>query len=187
MLDFFHQLFGHVCGQYFAHTWSPGGELLPCCQRCTGVYVGAFVAVLLHFVRRPPSTSFWYQLNGVFLLLMIPAGFHWFAQGPELRAASGILFGFGLVAFLWLPLDRNIVPASARKNSRARLGISFVALVAVIVGTPLLGASDSSIAAPMLALTTAGGALVLALLLAANLFLAVRGFSRWWPAARVAA
>ena len=48
MLEFLHPIFSWVCGQNLAHSWSPGGELLPCCQRCTGVYVGAFVAALLH-------------------------------------------------------------------------------------------------------------------------------------------
>src|ERR1035441_7920476 len=104
MLDFLHQLFSWVCGQNLAHTWSPGGELLPCCQRCPGVYVGAFVAALLHLARPPQPTSFWRWLNGAFLLFMVPSGYHWIPQNPELRAVSGILFGFGLVAFLWLPL-----------------------------------------------------------------------------------
>jgi hypothetical protein len=54
---------------------------------------------------------------------------------------------------------------------------------------PLLGASEKSFAATALALLTAGGALALALLLAANLFLAARGLWRWFfqPAPRVAA
>lgn len=48
MLDYLHDVFGWVCGQSQAHTWSPGDVTLPCCQRCTGVYVGAFVAALFH-------------------------------------------------------------------------------------------------------------------------------------------
>ena len=189
MLDSFHQIFSWVCGQGLAHTWSPCGELLPCCQRCTGVYAGAFVAALLHLICPPKATSFWLRLNGLFLLFMIPAGYHWFAQGPTLRAASGMLFGFGLVAFLWLPLLSNILPEAERKNSRSQLEIFFVALLAALVGTPLLGASGIAFAATALALLTAGGALALALLLAVNLFLAARGLWRWFiqPAARVAA
>lgn len=189
MLDFLRQLFSWVCGQSLAHTWSPGGELLPCCQRCTGVYVGALVAALLHFAWPPPPTSFWRWLNGGFLLFMVPAGFHWLPQGPELRAASGILFGFGLVAFLWLPLQKNILPDAEQKNSRSQLFIFFTALLAALLFTPLLGASDNSRAATALALLTAGGALALALLLAENLFLAARRMWRRFsqPAPRVAA
>ena len=189
MLDFLHQLFSHVCGQGLAHTWSPGGELLPCCQRCTGVYVGAFVAALLHRVSPPKPNSFWRWFNGAFLLFMVPSGYHWIPQNPELRAVSGILFGFGLVAFLWLPLQRIILPDAELKNSWTQLLIFFMALLATLVFTPLLGASESSLAATALALLTAGGALARALLLVANLFLAARGLWRWFfqPAPRVAA
>jgi uncharacterized membrane protein len=197
MLDFLHQLFSHLCGQNLAHTWSLGGEALPCCQRCTGVYVGAFVAALLHLVRRPQPTSFWRWLNGAFLLFMVPAGFHWFPQGPELRAASGILFGFGIVAFLWLPLPEKFTIydlrfTSARDDRRVNRKsqiINALGLLAAIIGTPLLGASENSLAAIALTLLTAGGALALALLLVANLFLAARGLWRWFfqPAPRVAA
>jgi len=197
MLDFLHQVFSHVCGQNLAHTWSPGGELLPCCQRCTGVYVGAFVAALLHLAGPPQPTSFWRWLNGAFLLLMVPAGYHWFPQGPELRAISGILFGFGLVAFLWLPLLekftiydlRFTTTKHERSVNRKSQSVYAAALLAALVFTPLLGASESSLAATTLALLTAGGALALALLLAANLFLAARGLWRrlFQPAPRVAA
>jgi uncharacterized membrane protein len=197
MLDFLHQFFSHVCGQGLAHTWSPGGELLPCCQRCTGVYVGAFVAVLLHLARPPQPTSFWRWLNGAFLLFMVPSGFYWIPQNPELRAASGILFGFGLVAFLWLPLPGKFTICNLRfttKNHERRVNrksqiVYASALLAALIFTPLLGASENSLAATALALLTAGGALALALLLAANLFLAARGLWRWFfqPAPRVAA
>jgi uncharacterized membrane protein len=197
MLDFFHQLFSHVCGQSLAHTWSPGGELLPCCQRCTGVYVGALVAALLHLVRPPQPTSFWRWLNGAFLLFMVPSGYHWIPQNPELRAASGILFGFGLVAFLWLPLPGKFTIYDLRftlrscfvvVNRKSQI-VYAVALLAALICTPLLGESENSFAATALALLTAGGALALALLLAANLFLAARGLWRWFfqPAPRVAA
>jgi uncharacterized membrane protein len=197
MLDFLHQLFSHVCGQNLAHTWSPGGEALPCCQRCTGVYVGAFVAALLQLALPPQPTSFWRWLNGAFLLFMVPAGFHWFPQGPQLRAISGILFGFGLVAFLSLPLlekftihDSRFTTSNhgPRVNRKSQI-VNTAALLAALVFTPLLGASESSLAAIALALLTAGGALAMALLLAADLFLAARGVWRWFfqPAPRVAA
>ncbi len=197
MLDFLHHIFSWVCGQNPAHTWSPGGEPLPCCQRCTGVYVGALVAALLHLVNRPQSTSCWRWLNSAFLIFMVPAGFHWLPQGPELRAASGILFGFGLVAFLWLPLpgkfsiyDLRFTATKHERNvNRKSQIVNASALLATLILTPLLGGSEHSAAATALALLTAGGALALALLLAANLFLAARGLWRWFfaSAPRVAA
>ena len=197
MLDFLHQLFSWVCGQNLAHTWSPGGELLPCCQRCTGVYVGALVAALLHLARPMQPTSFWRWLNGAFLLFMIPAGFHWFPQGPELRAISGILFGSGIVAFLWLPLPGKFTIYDLRftlrscfvvVNRKSQI-VNVLGPLAALIFIPLLGTSENSLAATTLALLTASGALALALLLATNLFLAARGLWRWFfqPALRVAA
>ena len=196
MLDFLHQLFSFVCGQSLAHTWSPGGEVLPCCQRCTGLYVGAFTAALLHLARAPQPTRFWRWLNGSFLLLMIPAGYHWFPQSAAVRAASGILFGFGLVAYLWLPLlekftiyDLRFTSAGheRRVNRKSQIANALVLLTA-LVGTPLLGESETPLAAAVLTLLTAGGALALAMLLAANVWFAARGLWQWLfrPAQRVA-
>ena len=197
MLDFLHQLFSHVCGQSLAHTWSPGGEVLPCCQRCTGVYVGAFIAGLLHLARPPQPTRFWRWLNGAFLLFMVPSGFYWIPQNPELRAASGILFGSGLVAFLSLPLlekftiyDLRFTTSNhgPRVNRKSQI-VNALALFAALIFTPLLGASENTLAAVALALLIAGGALALALLLVADFFLAACGLWRWFfqPAPRVAA
>jgi len=106
MPDLLQHLFGWICGQNPDHTWSPGGELLPFCQRCTGLYVGACAAAVWHLLLRPAPTNHWLWLNGGFLLFMIPFGFHWLPQGPVLRAITGVLFGFGLVAFLSLPIGR---------------------------------------------------------------------------------
>ena len=44
MQDLLQTIFGWVCGQNPGHTWAPGGLMLPCCQRCTGLYAGAFFA-----------------------------------------------------------------------------------------------------------------------------------------------
>jgi hypothetical protein len=41
-------LFSFVCGQCPEHVWTCGDWTLPCCQRCTGLYVGALLAVVWH-------------------------------------------------------------------------------------------------------------------------------------------
>src|ERR1035438_2712235 len=196
MLDFLHQLFSWVCGQNLAHTWSPGGEALPCCQRCTGVYVGAFVAALLHLIRAPQPTTFWRWLNGAFLLFMLPSGFYWIPQNPELRCASGILFGFGLVAFLWLTLPdkftiydlrftRLFAIHGNRVNRKSQIvndqpphvsSYKFFAasLLAALVLTPLLAENGNAAAAAILIFACIGGALTLAGLLLVNLFFLLR-------------
>ena len=108
MINILHHLFSAVCGQNPDHTWSPGGEPLVCCQRCLGLYVGAAVALALHWWFRPKLTGRFLEVHGLFMLVMLPCGFHWLPQGPVLRTLSGILFGFGVVTFLWLSLAARI-------------------------------------------------------------------------------
>jgi len=110
--DWLSALLGSVCGQYPSHVWMPGGWALPCCQRCTGLYVGAALAVLLHgrFCRTVTSASSWW--HGLCLLQMVPFGFHWVPQGPVLRTVTGYLFAWGVVFFLW--------PAAAARIGKAR-------------------------------------------------------------------
>jgi uncharacterized membrane protein len=199
MPELLRHVFGWVCGQDPAHTWSPGDELLPLCQRCTGVYAGAFVAALLHLAWRPLPTPRWLWLNGAFLLSMLPFGFYWIPQNAELRCASGILFGFGLVAFLWLTLPEQSsrssqvneaqteivnrkpqiinVPespsafASLQRDKHVGSYIAFAAsLIAVLALTPLLAENGNAIVAGVLMVACTGGALALAALLLANLF-----------------
>jgi len=82
--------------------WAPGGTLLPFCQRCTGFYAGAAVALVLHLGLRIRPTARFLQVHGGFLLLMIPLGYHWVPQDALVRGVSGVLFGSGVVSFLWL-------------------------------------------------------------------------------------
>jgi hypothetical protein len=114
MLDILGHWFAAVCSQAPWHTWAPGEIPLPCCQRCTGLYVGAGLAALLHLGLRPRLSGRFLQIHGAFLLLMVPFGFHWVAQGPALRSISGVLFGFGVVTFLWLPLAQLIDKSESR-------------------------------------------------------------------------
>ena len=153
------------------------------------MYLGALTAALLHLAKPPSPTSFWRWLNGAFLLFMIPAGFHWLPQGPGLRFASGLLFGAGLAAFLWLPLAKHPLPDADLKNAPVRLAIFFLTLLLVLVGTPQLAASDRASAGAVLTLCTAGGALALALLVVVHLLLLGGEMVRWFfpPVPRAAA
>jgi uncharacterized membrane protein len=115
-MDPFYHLFSAVCGQQPDHTWSPGSVFLPCCQRCLGLYAGAAVALALHRRFKPKLTGRFLEVHGLFLFVMLPFGFHWLPQGPVLRTLSGILFGFGVVTFLWLPIATRI---EKRRQNRA--------------------------------------------------------------------
>ena len=97
---FLRELFSHICGQQ--HCWVLGGQTLPFCQRCAGLYVGAFCALILILILRLRPTVFLYWVHGIFMLVMIPFGFHFVAHGGLTRTLTGMLFGFGLVYYLAL-------------------------------------------------------------------------------------
>lgn len=161
-------LFSTVCGQAAAHTWCPGGELLPCCQRCTGLYTGAFAAALLHWMCKPRLTGRFLEIHGLFLLVMIPFGYHWLPQGAALRAGTGVLFGFGLVTFLHLPLLTAPSfklwrePADAARPCREL--IYFAGVTAMVVLLPLAGGYGGHALFWALNMASAGGLLLLLLL-----------------------
>ena len=185
MADLLQQLFGWICGQNPSHTWAPGGELLPFCQRCTGLYAGAGVAALWHLLLRPAPTNRWLWLNGGFLLFMVPFGFHWLPQGPVLRAITGVLFGFGLVAFLRLTIRSGTgVPPIQLRGDRpdpcptTRRGY-WLTLPALLALVPWLGAQGNALAANTLTLLAALGALALFSLVLANAVLLTPGLIRW--------
>lgn len=100
-----YEIFSFVCGQQ--HNWVVGGEELPFCQRCTGLYVGALPALLAYLLWKPKPTTGMLWTHGLFLLLMAPFGYHVVAQTGEIRMLTGQLFAAGLVYYLTLlPSDR---------------------------------------------------------------------------------
>ena len=172
MLDPLAHFFSAVCGQNPAHTWAPGGLMLPCCERCTGLYVGAFVAALLQWRLKPQCSNRFLQIHGGFLLLMIPYGYHWLPQGAVLRTITGVLFGFGLVTYLWLApsANRQIAFSSAR---RAVAGY-YAGVVAALALVPMLASQGGQVVAYTLSLVAFAGAVVLVALVSANVFLGLR-------------
>ena len=172
-------LFAWVCGQNAEHTWAPGEVLLPCCQRCTGLYVGAGVAALLHRWLRPRLSGRFLEMHGAFLVLMVPFGFHWLSQGPALRAAMGVLFGFGLVTFLWLvPGARAGSSDAARPAAAATLAyFAGVAFTAALV--PALGTWGGGTAAVCLGGLIFAGLMVLGVLAVTNVGFGLTTAARW--------
>ncbi len=176
MPELLYQAFSLVCGQSGEHMWSPGSVLLPCCQRCVGLYVGAVIAALLHLSLRPRLSGRFLEIHGLFLLLMVPFGFHWLPHGPAWRAITGVLFGFGVVTFLWL------VPASQwthrTRGPRAAWGYA-LGLVLTLALLPVLTESGDRRAAWALAGLAVAGALSLAALVVANVALGLAGLTRF--------
>ena len=167
--------FAAVCGQDPGHTWAPGGILLPCCQRCTGLYVGAGAAALLHLLLRPRLSGRFLEIHGAFLLLMLPFGFHWVAQEPVLRTLTGVLFGFGVVTFLWLPLSQT-----CRPPARMRLAdwLYLLVLGATLLFLPTMAMRGGVVAAYGLSSLALCGALALCALIVGDLILGLVGALR---------
>jgi hypothetical protein len=123
-------LFNHVCGQN--HCWALGNEVLPFCERCTGLYAGAAAAAILWAIVRPRPTSRVLWIHGMFLLLMVPFGFHLVPQNGTIRTLTGHLFAFGLVYYLSLmPVAWIEEPgrSSARRRETARVWIYGAGLI----------------------------------------------------------
>lgn len=166
-------LFSFVCGQGVAHSWAPGGTLLPCCQRCLGLYAGAFCAFLLHALLRTRLSGRLLEVHGLFLLLMVPLGFHWVPQGPALRAESGMLFGAAIATFLWLPCAR---PSPSHAVDSMRNGTYWFCLAIVGLALPIGAIYGGPASALALSTLAALGLLTLAyLVLGALRTIAIRG------------
>jgi uncharacterized membrane protein len=130
-------IFSTLCGQNPAHTWAPGGELLPLCQRCTGLYAGACLVTALHLSVRPRLTGRFLWVHGLFLLLMVPFGYHWVAQESVLRTITGLLFGAGVVTFLLVSLKPDPPDRPAKLSSAPVyvVGLVLIGMLILILGT----------------------------------------------------
>ncbi|HWQ93358.1 MAG TPA: DUF2085 domain-containing protein [Clostridia bacterium] len=131
MMESLHELFGFVCGQNPDRTWWLAGVPLPFCQRCTGLYTGAATAFILHLVLRPILTNRFLKVHGAFLVFMAPFGFHWVTHGPMIRTITGVLFAFGLVAFLRLPLlaQAPVAGPATQANTRFYMGLALLLIL----------------------------------------------------------
>jgi hypothetical protein len=150
--------------------------LLPCCQRCTGLYVGAGVAALLHLWLRPKLSGRFLEIHGTFLLAMAPFGFHWAPDGPVLRTLTGVLFGFAVVTFLWLPLSPRAGEGASRSlHKRSCAGSYFLVLGATLILLPAVARLGGTVAACALSGLVFLGALALIALGLGNLSLGLLG------------
>lgn len=181
MHELLQNVFGWVCGQQMAHTWTPGGLPLPCCQRCTGLYAGACFAALLHLWKRPSLNAWFLKAHGLMLLLMVPLGFHWVAQGPVLRTASGVLFGAAVFTFLRLPLagaredehrNQTSVPIHLKPIVLYGVGLGLAS-----IGVPLLAQYGGRWAGWLLAGFSTGGLIALLVVAACDTLVWLNGLS----------
>ena len=101
------QVLSFLCHQDPSRAFQPGGEPLPLCARCVGVYVGFVLALPLMIMagRLPRKLSL--CLHGAFVLQVIPFGFHLIPHGPTLRSISGQVFALGVVYFLFTAIRHS--------------------------------------------------------------------------------
>jgi hypothetical protein len=140
--------------------------LLPCCQRCTGLYAGAAVALVLHLGLRIRPTARFLQVHGGFLLLMIPFGYHWVPQNALVRGVSGVLCGTGVVSFLWLLPGPRI--CLTRLINRRRLIVYTAGIAVALAAIPASATWDGQLAWYALVSLATCGLAGLAMLAAAN-------------------
>ena len=153
--------------------------MLPCCQRCTGLYAGAALAALLHLWLRPKLSGRFLEVHGAFLLAMVPFGFHWVAQGPVLRTLIGVLFGFGVVTFLWLPVPSRARVPAAPPRSQSATWHYFLSLGTTLIVLPLAAKLGGTAAGCILSALILCGAVALVSLALADVGLGLRGTVRW--------
>src|SRR5690348_15437011 len=183
MVNYLPQFFSAVCGQNPDHSWAPGGIWLPFCQRCTGLYCGAGVAALLHLWLKPKPTPRFLAVHTGFLVLMVPFGFHWLPQGAILRSVTGVLFGFAVASFLWLPLKHSgteppLSPDTDRRDRTRRMWVYSLALSSTLLLVPWFGTYGGKISFAMLTVPGFWGAAALSMLILANGWLGARGALR---------
>jgi uncharacterized membrane protein len=174
--DFFPQVFSFVCGQDPAHTWAPADKLLPLCQRCTGLYIGILIGLLLLLRYRPLTNARYCRIHVILLLLMAPFGFHLAPQEAFLRTMSGQWFGFGVIGLLWLLPNAKFLPG----KRRAAIGIPHLWIGAMsLLVVPIFARWGGSLAAAVLPwLALAGLAVIAGLLLCNGILLLAPIFSR---------
>lgn len=130
-MEFVRDFFSFICGQ--VHTWSVRGVPLPFCQRCTGLYIGGFYAIVLILLFRPRPTQTCLWIHGAFLLVMAPFGYHLVQQNELGRTITGQLFGAGLAYFLILsPAD--MLPRAPRFLVRSE----WMYFTGLSIGVPIL-------------------------------------------------
>ncbi|MCK4628490.1 MAG: DUF2085 domain-containing protein [Sedimentisphaerales bacterium] len=115
-------------------SFTIAGEVLPFCQRCTGVYMGLGIGIIYLLLSREAWKGLFIRsiiyVNTICMLIMPVFGFHLIDPGPSWRLWSGLIFG-NAIAFLLLPATvvlckKTITPT---RNSRVSLCCFFVLFV----------------------------------------------------------
>ena len=136
--------FGHVCGQ--GRCFTVGGSVLPVCQRCLGLYLGAALTAgwLIGtglWRRGLPGRRIFPLHTGILLAAMI-GGMHVIDFGPTWRVLCGLWTGHVIIVWmvgggreLWLGVTGGL---SAGDCSSRRHEIHSLAAMAAVTVVGLL-------------------------------------------------
>jgi uncharacterized membrane protein len=99
-------IFSAVCHQDSARSFAVLGNACAVCHRCSGIYLGLFLASLLPWEFRPvrsslPARRLWVAAATAPMLLDVLLSWTgWWAGSALTRMATGALFGAMLASFL---------------------------------------------------------------------------------------
>ena len=139
------------------------------CQRCTGFYAGAVIALALILWFRPQPDARYRWIHTILVLSMAPFGFQLVSHGAVVRTLSGAWFGFGIVGLLWLFPEQELSNEERRSNSWKRLHLCLGALCLILL--PVFASHGGAMAAEILPWLSVIGFAVLGGLLLLNLVL----------------
>jgi uncharacterized membrane protein len=180
-----------VCHQIHTHSFTIGGHQLPLCARCTGIYLGAIVGLMLlarlrsRSIRLPSGAMI--PVLGLFFVAMVADGLNSTAQaiGPSglwdtnniTRIITGALSGLS-VAFFFFPVFNMSLWQREARNRESVLDHPFQLLgylLAAGLAVALVIDGGSWLYWPIALLSTAGA---LALLTMANTMLVLMAARR---------
>jgi hypothetical protein len=139
-MDAVEKLFAFVCCGNEARSFVINGQVLPFCQRCTGVFLGLAIT----FACLLAGGRFRRGLVGGRILVgnlacvgvMVVFGLHWIDPGPAWRLWSGLVFG-NAVAWLVLPATVVLWRGNAAAPARGHSLVEYLVLLAVLSAMPL--------------------------------------------------
>lgn len=101
-------LYGFQCHQRAGRSLSLAGQILPVCARCTGIYLGLGLAVLVGRPRlRPDPFKAWFLVGALFILLDVAT--EWVGLRPPsagFRALTGAFLSYGIALALLQALKK---------------------------------------------------------------------------------
>lgn len=115
--DFFYQIGYAICHQLPERSFFVFDQQLPLCARCTGIYIGMFIAFLFYFftkiikkikpIKPPPL---WINVLSIFFIFLMASHaistiFISTSFDNTLRFITGILFGISLPWYLLITIN----------------------------------------------------------------------------------